>query len=126
MSDLDDFIKTHGDKLSSGKRSVLEPYKGEILKMKQLGFAEKLILQFLLEKKNVTVSQQALNRFIRTRLKKPDSETEKLAGTSNNVNQLTKKQMAFSETEKPAIIPEQPLNSQKFDWQKPINPEEMF
>ena len=47
MSDLDDFIKMHADKLSSRKRSVLEPYKDEILKMKQLGFTEKLILQFL-------------------------------------------------------------------------------
>ena len=70
MSDLEDFIKSYENKLSPGKRSVLEPYKDEILKMKQLGFTEKLILQFLAEKKNVKVSQQALNRFIRSRLQK--------------------------------------------------------
>lgn len=55
----------------------MEPYKDEILKMKQLGFTEKLILQFLAEKKNVSVSQQALNRFIRSRLQKMNLGAEK-------------------------------------------------
>ena len=32
MSDLEDFIKSYENKLSPGKRSVLEPYKDEILK----------------------------------------------------------------------------------------------
>ena len=77
MSDLEDFIKSYEKKLSPGKRSVLEPYKDEILKMKQLGFTEKLILQFLAEKKNVRVSQQALNRFIRSRLQKMNLGAEK-------------------------------------------------
>ena len=128
MSDLDDFIKMHADKLSSRKRSVLEPYKDEILKMKQLGFTEKLILQFLFEKKKVTVSQQALNRFIRTRLKSSDSVAIKVVRTSDNINQLTSKQMTVSEAETQNIPPAQPIGSQpkKFDWQTPIDPEEMF
>ena len=128
MSDLDDFIKMHADKLSSRKRSVLEPYKDEILKMKQLGFTEKLILQFLFEKKKVTVSQQALNRFIRTRLKISDSVAIKVLRTSDNINQLTSKQMTVSEAETQSVVPAQSLESQpkKFDWQTPIDPEEMF
>lgn len=128
MSDLDDFIKMHADKLSSRKRSVLEPYKDEILKMKQLGFTEKLILQFLFEKKKVTVSQQALNRFIRTRLKSSDSVAIKVVKTSDNINQLTSKQMTLSEAETQTIAPAQPIGSQsnKFDWQETINPEEIF
>ena len=60
MSDLDDFIKMHADKLSSRKRSVLEPYKDENLKMKQLGFTEKLILQFLFEKKKEKLAKLLL------------------------------------------------------------------
>ena len=128
MSDLDDFIKMHADKLSSRKRSVLEPYKDEILKMKQLGFTEKLILQFLFEKKKVTVSQQALNRFIRTRLKSSDSVAIKVVRTSDNINQLTSKQMTVSEAETQSVVPAQSLESQpkKFDCQTPIDPEEMF
>lgn len=95
MSDLEDFIKSYENKLSPGKRSVLEPYKDEILKMKQLGFTEKLILQFLAEKKNVSVSQQALNRFIRSRLQKMNLGAEKMVEKSQNDNKLINSKALF-------------------------------
>lgn len=125
MSDLEDFIKSYENKLSSGKRSVLEPYKDEILEMKQLGFTEKLILQFLAEKKNVSVSQQALNRFIRSRLQKMNLGAEKKVEKSQNDNKLTNLKSPVSEPEKQKeTLAQSNAGKNKFDWQKPINPDE--
>ena len=125
MSDLEDFIKSYENKLSPGKRSVLEPYKDEILKMKQLGFTEKLILQFLAEKKNVRVSQQALNRFIRSRLQKMNLGAEKKVEKSQNDNKLTNSKSPVSQPEKQKeTLAQSTSGKNKFDWQNQINPED--
>lgn len=125
MSDLEDFIKSYENKLSPGKRSVLEPYKDEILEMKQLGFTEKLILQFLAEKKNVRVSQQALNRFIRSRLQKMNLGAEKKVEKTQNDNKLTNSKSLVSEPEKPKeSLAQSTSGKNKFDWQNQINPED--
>ena len=125
MSDLEDFIKSYENKLSPGKRSVLEPYKDEILKMKQLGFTEKLILQFLAEKKNVRVSQQALNRFIRSRLQKMNLGAEKMVEKSQNDNKLINSKSSVSEPEKQKeTLAQSNSGKNKFDWQNQINPED--
>ena len=125
MSDLEDFIKSYENKLSPGKRSVLEPYKDEILKMKQLGFTEKLILQFLAEKKNVRVSQQALNRFIRSRLQKMNLGAEKKVEKSQNDNKLINSKSPVSEPEKQKeTLARSTSGKNKFDWQNQINPED--
>lgn len=125
MSDLEDFIKSYENKLSPGKRSVLEPYKDEILKMKQLGFTEKLILQFLAEKKNVRVSQQALNRFIRSRLQKMNLGAEQMVEKSKNDNKLINSKSPVSEPEKQKeTLAQSTSGKNKFDWQNQINPED--
>lgn len=125
MSDLEDFIKSYENKLSPGKRSVLEPYKDEILKMKQLGFTEKLILQFLAEKKNVRVSQQALNRFIRSRLQKMNLGAEKKVEKSQNDNKLINSKPPVSQPEKQKeTLAQSTSGRNKFDWQNQINPED--
>lgn len=125
MSDLEDFIKSYENKLSPGKRSVLEPYKDEILKMKELGFTEKLILQFLAEKKNVRVSQQALNRFIRSRLQKMNLGAEKKVEKSQNDNKLINSKSPISEPEKQKeTLAQSNSGKNKFDWQNQINPED--
>lgn len=125
MSDLEDFIKSYENKLSSGKRSVLEPYKDEILEMKQLGFTEKLILQFLAEKKNIRVSQQALNRFIRSRLQKMNLGAEKKVEKSQNDNKLTNLKSPVSEPEKQKeTLAQFTSGKNKFNWQNQINPED--
>lgn len=125
MSDLEDFIKSYENKLSPGKRSVLEPYKDEILKMKQLRFTEKLILQFLAEKKNVRVSQQALNRFIRSRLQKMNLGAEKMVEKSQNDNKLINSKSLVSEPEKQKeTLAQSTSGKNKFDWQNQINPED--
>ena len=64
MSDLDDFVKNNAP---SGKKSKLAAFAGEIFTLKDLGYSEKDILRFLLEKKEMAVSQPTLNRFIRSR-----------------------------------------------------------
>lgn len=125
MSDLEDFIKSYENKLSPGKRSVLEPYKDEILKMKQLGFTEKMILQFLAEKKNVRVSQQALNRFVRSRLQKMNLGAEKKVEKSQNDNKLINSESPISEPEKQKeTLAQSNSGKNKFDWQNQINPED--
>ena len=125
MSDLEDFIKSYENKLSPGKRSVLEPYKDEILKMKQLGFTEKLILQFLAEKKNVRVSQQALNRFIRSRLQKMNLGAEKKVEKSQNDDKLIHSKSPVSDPEKQKeTLSQSTSGKNKFDWQNQINPED--
>ncbi|HHK5990422.1 TPA: hypothetical protein ACQWFD_000933 [Neisseria subflava] len=125
MSDLEDFIKSYENKLSSGKRSVLEPYKDEILEMKQLGFTEKLILQFLAEKKNIRVSQQALNRFIRSRLQKMNLGAEIKVEKSQNDNKLINLKSPVSQPEKQKeTLAQSTSGKNKFDWQNQINPED--
>ncbi|MCL9788362.1 hypothetical protein J4530_09445 [Neisseria subflava] len=125
MSDLEDFIKSYENKLSSGKRSVLEPYKDEILEMKQLGFTEKLILQFLAEKKNIRVSQQALNRFIRSRLQKMNLGAEIKVEKSQNDNKLINSKSPVSQPEKQKeTLAQSTSGKNKFDWQNQINPED--
>ena len=125
MSDLEDFIKSYENKLSSGKRSVLEPYKDEILEMKQLGFTEKLILQFLAEKKNIRVSQQALNRFIRSRLQKMNLGAEKKVEKSQNDNKLINSKSPVSQPEmQKETLAQSTSGKNKFDWQNQINPED--
>ena len=125
MSDLEDFIKSYENKLSSGKRSVLEPYKDEILEMKQLGFTEKLIWQFLAEKKNIRVSQQALNRFIRSRLQKMNLGAEIKVEKSQNDNKLINSKNPVSQPEKQKeTLAQSTSGKNKFDWQNQINPED--
>lgn len=125
MSDLEDFIKSYENKLSSGKRSVLEPYKDEILEMKQLGFTEKLILQFLAEKKNIRVSQQALNRFIRSRLQKMNLGSEIKVEKSQNDNKLINSKSPVSQPEKQQeTLAQSTSGKNKFNWQNQINPED--
>lgn len=64
MSDLDDFVKNNAP---SGKKSKLDDFAEEIFTLKKLGYSEKDIVRFLLEKKAVSVTQPTLNRFIRSR-----------------------------------------------------------
>ena len=67
MEDLDKFLQDNEGQLSRRRTSILDPFTAEILRMKELGYTEKVILQFLEQMKNVKVSQQTLNWFIRSR-----------------------------------------------------------
>ena len=73
MSDLEDFVKNNAP---SGKKSKLDAFAGEIFTLKNLGYSEKDILRFLLEKKGIKVSQPTLNRFIRSHTGKTVDSSE--------------------------------------------------
>ena len=61
-ADLIDFLQ---ENKPNARRSVLAPYKEQILYMKNQDFTEQAILDFLKQKKNITVSQPTLNAFIK-------------------------------------------------------------
>ena len=88
MSDLEDFIKENPD--GRTKRSVLEPYREEILKLKELNYTQVSILRFLAEKKQVRVSQQTLNWFIRTRTRER-TEPQPASGISAPIPEIEEK-----------------------------------
>lgn len=103
MSDLEDFIREHNLRPGKSKKSVLQPYADEIFKMKEMGFTEKIILQFLKEKKGIVVSQQTLNWFIRSkaseRAGKSIPENKKRPVISEMGNMTPKESYVRSETE---------------------------
>ena len=82
-------------------------------------------MQFLVEKKNVRVSQQALNRFIRSRLQKMNLGAEKKVEKSQNDNKLINSKSPASEPEKQKeTLSQSTSGKNKFDWQNQINPED--
>ena len=85
MQDLDDFLKER-EPAKTGKQSILMPYFAEILGLKTRGYSERVILDFLLEKKKITISQQSLNRFIRKQMAKNNASIFELTPASNQVN----------------------------------------
>ena len=48
--------------------SKLEPFKQDILFLKKQNFSDRQICEYLLISKGISISQQGLNRFIRSRL----------------------------------------------------------
>lgn len=104
MNDIEIFLSKHNHINKSDKVSVLEPYKDEIFQLKNMGYAEKIIVEFLSEMKGVKISRQALNQFIRSRsvqMQAINTSAETSTTESNN-----------DETPKPQIK----KGIKKFDW----------
>ena len=85
MQDVDDFLREYKP-AKTGKQSVLMPYLAEILELKNRGYSERVVLDFLLRKKGITISQQSLNRFIRSQMAK--NEASATSTDEVNVNTL--------------------------------------
>ncbi|MFD1244875.1 hypothetical protein [Paralysiella testudinis] len=68
--DIETFLADQNFQDQAPTRSQLTPYTDEILELKKRGCTEKMILQFLQEKKGVVVTQSTLNWFINSRRKK--------------------------------------------------------
>ncbi|PSJ81197.1 hypothetical protein [Neisseria iguanae] len=66
MNDIETFLTKHQLADKQKKTSVLEPYQAEILELKEKGYSDKIIVRFLEEMKGVKISQQWLNRYIRS------------------------------------------------------------
>lgn len=121
MSDLDDFIREHNLMPEKNRKSVLAPYADEILKMKEMGFTEKIILQFLKEKKGISVSQQTLNWFIRSRSEKPAVPAAPVQSISVEKPERTKQEKQEAPPSNTAAG-----KARTFDWQKQPTREELF
>ena len=98
MQDVDDFLR-ECQPAKTGKQSILMPYLAEILELKNRGYSERVVLDFLLQKKGITISQQSLNRFIRSQIAKnitPAAEstptTEQLHSKVENEKTATNQQ----------------------------------
>ncbi len=112
MSDLEDFVKNNAP---SGKKSKLDAFAGEIFTLKNLGYSEKDILRFLLEKKGIKVSQPTLNRFIRSQIGKTIITSETNHQPINDSVQVRNRQVS---TVTPTVPAPQKTNSEKS--QRPI------
>lgn len=66
MNDIETFLSKHGLIEPQKRESILAPFQAEILALKEKGFSDKVVVQFLEEMKGVKVSQQWLNRYIRS------------------------------------------------------------
>lgn len=107
MSDLEDFVKNNAP---SGKKSKLDAFAGEIFTLKNLGYSEKDILRFLLEKKGIKVSQPTLNRFIRSHIGKTIITSETNHQPINDSVQVRNRQVS---TVTPTVPAPQKTNSEK-------------
>lgn len=139
MSDIDDFINEHNLHSKRKKQSKLTEYKDEIFQLKSMGFAEKVIIQFLAEKKNVHVSQQTLNQFIRSQSEPQHAHTKQTTSQAQNQPQERAQTVqATQPTPDPQNAPQQPETTpirhaprplrkptptKRFDMSEKIDPE---
>lgn len=109
-----------------GRRSKLEPFKSDILLLKQKGFSQKQIQQFLKEN-GLEVGLTTINWFVKTRLRTEQSNQSENSKTeaqkpSSSLNHL--KENERQKTENPDQSSSEKSGEHKFDWQNQINPKE--
>lgn len=128
MSDIDDFIREKNPNPKQ-KRSKLDAFHDEIFQLKEMGFSEKVIVEFLLEKKNVKVAQQTLNQFIRSRSRSgslksanavevipPQPKTEQPPSTPNQTENTPPARRGLRK----------PTPTRKFNWEEKAAPEDLI
>lgn len=113
---VENFMKREQEK---GRSSKLEPFKKDILALKQNGFSQKQIQQFLAEN-GLTVGLTTINWFLRTRSKSTDFSVTKSQEYSETVNKLNREAVVPS-THKPPT-----KKKGNFNWQEEIPESEMF
>lgn len=128
MNDIEIFLSKRNHAPKSDKVSVLEPFKDEIFQLKNMGYTEKIIVEFLAEMKGVKVSRQALNQFIRSRsVPKQMSHTTPQNGVSNAIqpSQPTQvidyPQQAENKPVRRGL--RKPTPTKKFNWEERADPE---
>jgi hypothetical protein len=109
-----------------GRRSKLEPFKSDILLLKQKGFSQKQIQQFLKEN-GLEVGLTTINWFVKTRLRteqsnQPENSKTEAQKPSSSLNHL--KENERQKTENPDQSSSGKSGEHKFDWQNQINPKE--
>lgn len=116
---VEEFITEQEEK---GRRSKLEPFKTDILLLKQKGFSQKQIQQFLMEN-GLKVGLTTINWFIKTRSKsetihKPENSKVEVQKAPQLQNHLQK-----NESQIPANGLSEAAGKGKFNWQSNIDPE---
>ena len=110
----------------NGRRSKLEPFKSDILLLKQKGFSQKQTQQFLKEN-GLEVGLTAINWFVKTRLRteqsnQPENSKTEAQKPSSSRNHLQKNER--QKTENPDQSSSRKSGEDKFNWQNQINPKE--
>lgn len=110
----------------NGRRSKLEPFKSDILLLKQKGFSQKQIQQFLKEN-GLEVGLTTINWFVKTRLRteqsnQPENSKTEAQKPSSSRNHLQKNER--QKTENPDQSSSGKSGEDKFNWQNQINPKE--
>lgn len=125
MNDIETFLNQRNHAAKSDKVSVLEPYKDEIFQLKNMGYAEKIIVDFLSEMKGVDVSRQAVNRFIRSRSAQMHNTAQsKPIMATDSVTTAQTAQAAETAENTPARRGlRKPTPTKKFNWEEKPDPE---
>ena len=129
MNDIETFLNQRNHAAKSNKVSVLEPYKDEIFQLKNMGYAEKLIVEFLAEMKGINISRQALNQFIRSRSaqmhntaqSKPIMATDSVTTAQTAQAAETAKNQAENTPARRGLRKPTPIK--KFNWEDKADPE---
>ena len=102
MISLEEFMATEKPK----RRSKLEPFKKDILTLKNEGYSEASIIKYL-AMNGVTVSQRAVNKFVH---RNKDAQIETITKVETSKKKLEEKKTKTSTT-----------TPRKFDWQSPVD-----
>lgn len=110
----------------NGRRSKLEPFKSDILLLKQKGFSQKQIQQFLKEN-GLEVGLTTINWFVKTRSRteqsnQPENSKTEAQKPSSSRNHVQKNER--QKTENPEQSSPGESGEGKFDWQNQIDPNE--
>lgn len=110
----------------NGRRSKLEPFKSDILLLKQKGFSQKQIQQFLKEN-GLEVGLTTINWFVKTRSRteqsnQPENSKTEAQKPSSSRNHFQKNER--QKTENPDQTSSGKSGEDKFNWQNQINPKE--
>ena len=113
MSDLDDFKAKN---LPNGRMSKIEPYKKDILDLKSNGYSTKDIVLYLSQYKNIKISVQAVNNFLKKQREKTANRLPEKVGKSENQHKRRGRPPKKEISEKTTTIVQAQPNAQKFLW----------
>lgn len=102
---------------SAPKRSKLAPFQDDILLLKQNGYTDMQVLEFL-AMNGVKVAQSTLNQFVHSRKQQLQNATNDAASVQTTQTQIAEQQAEnVPETQvKPKPRPQIKKGIQKFDW----------
>ena len=116
-NEIDDFLAGFDKEKIILRKSILEPHKKQILELKNRGYAERIIIQFLEERKGIKVSQSYLNWFIRKH-RKPNTRT--VANAKIQTKGTEKEVKVKTETNQNSNLKNRP------SWAKDLDTDELF